>query len=55
MLETIKIVSGTELGYMIINLDDYDESVHKIHGEKSPIEVEVNVKKTRSRKLSVDA
>lgn len=54
MLETIKIVSDTDLGYMIINLDDYDDSVHKIHCEKSPIEVEINVKKTRSKKLSVN-
>lgn len=67
MLETIIIKSDTEVGYMIINLDEYDQDIHKEHDIESaskntknePIEIDsdVSVKKTRSKKvtLGIDA
>ena len=67
MLETIIIKSDTEVGYMIINLDEYDQDIHKEHdieaaskntkNETIEIDSDVSVKKTRSKKvtLGIDA
>lgn len=60
MLETIKIKSDTELGYMVINLDEYDQKIHKAYEidlvsddtKNEPVKAgsEVSVKKSRSKK-----
>lgn len=54
MLETIKIVADTELGYMIINLSDYDKSTHiKYYENKDSSEqLEESENETPKRKSS---
>lgn len=63
MLETITIESDTEVGYMIINLDEYDQDIHKIYGSEDvsddtknePVEIDsdISIKKTRSKKVTL--
>ena len=60
MLETIKIKADTDIGYMVINLVEYDQKIHRAYDIESnlagiknePILIgsDVSVKKSRSKK-----
>lgn len=60
MLETIKIKADTDIGYMVINLVEYDQKIHRayyiesnladIKDEPILIGSDVSVKKSRSKK-----
>lgn len=63
MLETIKVSNDTELGYRIINVDEYDINIHKIYSVNigltlepmNDLDVVKTVPKTRTSRVKVQS